>query len=76
VSDRLPRHLSLELPPLTPAQADAVLQALAALQEALWAAYQDELLDAAVAATAAAQETSEQDAQDDEEAFWDQSLSS
>ena len=69
-----PRRLTLTLPPLTPAQADAVLELLAAVRDAFYAAYEDELLEAAAEAGAAAQDTREQD-QRDAELFWEHLLS-
>ena len=69
-----PRRLTLTLPPLTPAQADAILALLGALQDAFYAAYEDELLEAAAEAGAAAQDAREQDERDDE-VFWEQLLS-
>lgn len=69
-----PRRVTLTLPPLTPAQADAVLTFLGAVQDAFYAAYEDELLEAAAEAGAAAQDAREQDARDDE-VFWEQLLS-
>jgi hypothetical protein len=74
MSAACPRRLTLTLPPLTPAQADAVLALLGAVQDAFYAAYEDELLAAAAEAGAAAQDAREQDARDDE-AFWQHLLS-
>jgi hypothetical protein len=51
-----PHRLSLDLPPLTAPQADALIQLLADLQDAFWHAYEDELLDGALDHTAAAEE--------------------
>ena len=51
-----PHRLTLDLPPLTAAQADAIFQLLADLQDAFWCAYEDTLLDVALDHTAAAQE--------------------
>lgn len=65
--------LTLTLPPLTPAQADAVFTLLGAVQDAFYAAYEDELLEAAAEAGAAAEQAREQDARD-EEVFWEQLL--
>jgi hypothetical protein len=56
VPSHAPRRLTLALPPLTPAQADAIFQLLADLQDAFWCAYEDTLLDVALDRTAAAQE--------------------
>ena len=50
------RRLTLDLPPLTPAQADAIFQLLADLQDAFWCAYEDTLLDVALDRTVAAHE--------------------
>ena len=69
-----PRRLTLTLPPLTPAQADAILALLGAIQDAFYAAYEDALLEAAAAAGAAAQNARAQDARADE-VFWEQLLS-
>jgi len=69
-----PGQLILALPPLTPAQADAVFRALGVLQDAFYAAYEDELLEAAAEAGAAAQDAREQDARD-VELLWDHLLS-
>lgn len=60
------RRLTLALPPLTPAQADAVLGLLGAVQDAFYAAYEDELLAAAAEAAVAAQDAREQDDRDAE----------
>jgi hypothetical protein len=68
-----PRRLILTLPPLTPAQADAVLELLGAVQDAFFAACQDELLEAATEASAAAQDAREQDERDDQ-LFWEHLL--
>ncbi len=57
--------VTLTLPPLTPAQADALLAVLDALQGALYAAYEDALLAADAEASAAAQEAHEQAARDE-----------
>jgi hypothetical protein len=70
-----PHHLTLTLPPLTPAQADAVFTLLGDIQDAFFAAYEDELLEAAAEAAMAAEEAREQDARDDE-VFWEQLLGS
>jgi hypothetical protein len=51
-----PRRLTLDLPPLTAQQADAIFQLLADLQDAFWCAYEDTLLDVALDRTAAAHE--------------------
>ena len=67
------RRLTLTLPSLTPAQADAVLAMLAALQDAVYAAHEDELLTAASEAAAAAQDARQQDERDDQRA-WEQLL--
>ena len=61
-----PPRLTLTLPSLTPAQADAVLAVLAALQDAVYAAYEDELLTVAREAAAAAHDACDQDERDDQ----------
>lgn len=58
------RRLTLTLPSLTPAQADAILEVLGAVQDAVCAAYEDELLAAASEAAATAQAARAQDDRD------------
>jgi len=50
------RRLTLDLPPLRRAQAEAVFELLCELQDAFWCAYEDQLLDAALAHAVAAQD--------------------
>jgi hypothetical protein len=74
--DHSPRDLTFTLPPLpplTPAQADAILHALGALQDAFYAAYEHELLEAVTQAGAAAEDDREQDERADEY-FWEHLL--
>jgi hypothetical protein len=68
-----PRRLTLDLPPLVPAQADAVFLLLADLQDAFWHAYEAELLDAALTHAAAAEDT-RLDADALDRALWDTPL--